>query len=287
LAACFFGLLNPGDEVVLIEPLYDCYLPIIKRAGGIPKMVTIRPPDWSLDPEQLRAAFSAKTKLLLLNTPQNPASKVYNLEELKLIAGLVQEFDAIAICDEVYEHMVFDGKEHISLMTLPGMRDRTVRISSAGKTFSLTGWKVGYLTGSHELIKAIAKAHQFLVFTTAPNLQLAVAFGLSQDDDYFENLNSEMQAKRDRLANSLNEIAGFTPIACEGSYFLFVDITDTGFRGTDIDFCKYITTEAGVTAVPVSAFFQSNAPKNFIRFCFAKKDSILDEAASRLATHFG
>jgi aspartate/methionine/tyrosine aminotransferase len=172
-------------------------------------------------------------------------------------------------------------------MTLPGMRDRTVRISSAGKTFSLTGWKVGYLTGSHELIKAIAKAHQFLVFTTAPNLQLAVAFGLSQDDDYFENLNSEMKAKRDRLANSLNEIAGFTPIACEGSYFLFVDITDTGFRGTDIDFCKYITTEAGVTAVPVSAFFQSNAPKNFIRFCFAKKDSILDEAASRLATHFG
>ena len=287
LAACFFGLLNPGDEVVLIEPLYDCYLPIIKRAGGIPKIVTIRPPDWSLDPEQLRAAFSEKTKLLLLNTPQNPASKVYNFDELKLIAGLVQEFNAIAICDEVYEHMVFDGNEHISLMTLPGMRDRTIRISSAGKTFSLTGWKVGYLTGSHELIKAIAKAHQFLVFTTAPNLQRAVAFGLNQDDDYFENLNNEMKAKRDRLANSLNRIEGFKTVACQGSYFLFVDISDTGFEGTDIDFCRHITTEAGVTAVPVSAFFQSNAPKNFIRFCFAKKDSILDEAASRLTAHFG
>ena len=287
LAACFFGLLNPGDEVVLIEPLYDCYLPIIKRAGGVPKIVTIRPPDWSLDPEQLRAAFSPKTKLLLLNTPQNPASKVYTLEELQVIASLVQEFNAIAICDEVYEHMAFDGSEHISLMTLPGMRERAIRIGSAGKTFSLTGWKVGYLTGSHELMKAIAKAHQFLVFTTAPNLQRAVAFGLNQDDDYFENLNNEMKAKRDRLANSLNRIEGFKTVACQGSYFLFVDISDTGFEGSDIDFCRYITTEAGVTAVPVSAFFQSNAPKNFIRFCFAKKDSILDEAASRLTARFG
>ena len=192
-----------------------------------------------------------------------------------------------AICDEVYEHMAYDASEHISLMTLPGMRERAIRIGSAGKTFSLTGWKVGYLTGSHELIKAIAKAHQFLVFTTAPNLQRAVAFGLNQDDDYFENLNNEMKAKRDRLANSLNRIEGFKTVACQGSYFLFVDISDTGFEGTDIDFCRHITTEAGVTAVPVSAFFQSDAPKNFIRFCFAKKDSILDEAASRLTAHFG
>ena len=286
LAACFFGLLDPGDEVVLIEPLYDCYLPIIKRAGGVPKLVTIRPPKWDLDPVELRAAFSEKTKLLLLNSPQNPASKVYTLEELSLIADLVKEFNVIAICDEVYEHMAFGDNKHIPLMTLPGMRDRSIRIGSAGKTFSLTGWKVGYLTGHRDLIKAVAKAHQFLVFTTAPNLQRAVAFGLQQENDYFDQLNSEMKSKRDRLSASLNKITGFKPVNCQGTYFLFVDIAETGFSGTDIEFCKYITIEAGVTAVPVSAFYKSKAPGNFIRFCFAKEDVLLDKATARLATHF-
>jgi aspartate/methionine/tyrosine aminotransferase len=287
LAACFFGLIEPGDEVVLIEPLYDCYLPIIRRAGGIPKLVTIRPPDWTLDLEALRAAFSEKTKLLLINTPQNPASKVYTRAELEAIAGLVKEFDAIAICDEVYEHLAFDGREHIPLMTMVGMRERTIRIGSAGKTFSLTGWKVGYLTGPEELMRAVSKAHQFLVFTTAPNLQRAVAFGLDQDDAYFNGLNTSMRAKRDRLSDSLAKIPGFDPAPCQGTYFLFVDIAGTGFDGTDVDFCRHITTEAGVTAVPVSAFYQDGGPETFIRFCFAKQDKVLDDAAARLAAHFG
>lgn len=287
LAACFFGLIEPGDEVILIEPLYDCYLPIIRRAGGIPKLVTIRPPDWALDLEALRAAFSKKTKLLLINTPQNPASKVYTRAELEAIAGLVKEFDAIAICDEVYEHLAFDGREHIPLMTMPGMRERTIRIGSAGKTFSLTGWKVGYLTGPEELMRAVSKAHQFLVFTTAPNLQRAVAFGLDQDDAYFNGLNASMRAKRDRLSDSLAKIPGFDPAPCQGTYFLFVDIAGTGFDGTDVDFCRHITTEAGVTAVPVSAFYQDGGPETFIRFCFAKQDKVLDDAAARLAAHFG
>ncbi|MDE0808874.1 MAG: aminotransferase [Alphaproteobacteria bacterium] len=287
LAACFFGLIEPGDEVILIEPLYDCYLPIIRRAGGIPKLVTIRPPDWALDLEALRAAFSEKTKLLLINTPQNPASKVYTRAELEAIAGLVKEFDAIAICDEVYEHLAFDGREHIPLMTMPGMRERTIRIGSAGKTFSLTGWKVGYLTGPEELMRAVSKAHQFLVFTTAPNLQRAVAFGLDQDDAYFNGLNASMRAKRDRLSDSLAKIPGFDPAPCQGTYFLFVDIAGTGFDGTDVDFCRHITTEAGVTAVPVSAFYQDGGPETFIRFCFAKQDKVLDDAAARLAAHFG
>ena len=287
LAACFFGLIEPGDEVVLIEPLYDCYLPIIRRAGGIPKLVTIRPPDWSLDLEALRAAFSEKTKLLLINTPQNPASKVYSREELEAIAGLAREFDAIAICDEVYEHMAFDGREHIPLMTLPGMRERTIRIGSAGKTFSLTGWKVGYLTGPEELMRAVSKAHQFLVFTTAPNLQRAVAFGLGKDDAYFNGLNDSMRAKRDRLSESLVKIPGFEPAPCQGTYFLFVDIAGTGFDGSDVDFCRHITIDAGVTAVPVSAFYQQGGPETFIRFCFAKQDKVLDDAAARLAAHFG
>ena len=287
LAACFFGLIEPGDEVILIEPLYDCYLPIIRRAGGIPKLVTIRPPDWTLDLEALRAAFSEKTKLLLINTPQNPASKVYTRAELEAIAGLVKEFDAIAICDEVYEHLAFDGREHIPLMTMPGMRERTIRIGSAGKTFSLTGWKVGYLTGPEELMRAVSKAHQFLVFTTAPNLQRAVAFGLDQDDAYFNGLNASMRAKRDRLSDSLAKIPGFDPAPCQGTYFLFVDIAGTGFDGTDVDFCRHITTDAGVTAVPVSAFYQDGGPETFIRFCFAKQDKVLDDAAARLAAHFG
>lgn len=287
LAACFFGLIEPGDEVILIEPLYDCYLPIIRRAGGIPKLVTIRPPDWSLDLNALRDAFSEKTKLLLINTPQNPASKVYTRAELEAIAALVKEFDAIAICDEVYEHMAFDGREHIPLMTLPGMRERTIRIGSAGKTFSLTGWKVGYLTGPEELMRAVSKAHQFLVFTTAPNLQRAVAFGLGQDDAYFNGLNHSMRAKRDRLSEALSKIPGFEPAPCQGTYFLFVDIAGTGFDGSDVDFCRHITTEAGVTAVPVSAFYQEGGPETFIRFCFAKRDQVLDEAAAKLAAHFG
>ncbi|MBO6559110.1 MAG: aminotransferase [Nisaea sp.] len=287
LAACFFGLIEPGDEVVLIEPTYDCYLPIIRRAGGIPRVVTLRPPEWKLDVAAFKAAFNDKTKLLVINSPMNPASKVFTEEELKTIAETVIAHDCYAVCDEVYEHMAFDGRRHHPLMTLPGMRERSVRIGSAGKTFSLTGWKVGYLTAPAELLQPIAKAHQFLVFTTAPNLQRAVAFGLEQDDSYFNGLRDSMQAKRDRLADGLSRINGIDCVECEGTYFQFVDISGLGFDGDDVAFCRHITTEAGVTAVPVSAFFHGEAPKNFIRFCFAKKDTILDDAVARLSAHFG
>ena len=287
LADCLFGLIEPGDEVVLIEPLYDSYLPIVRRAGGIPRLVRLQPPTWRLPREELAAAFGPKTKLILFNTPMNPCSKVFDREELEFIAGLCRAHDAYALCDEVYEHIVFDDRRHVSMMTLPGMRDRTVRIGSAGKSFSLTGWKVGYVTASPDLMKAIAKTHQFMTFTTPPNLQWGAATGLRLGDDYFSSLASDMQAKRDRLAGALADI-GFEVLPTHGTYFVTTDFRPLGFNGTDEDFCRHITVEAGVTAVPVSAFYDvpEDAPRHLARFCFCKNESTLDQAVTRLRNHF-
>lgn len=285
LADCFLGLVNPGDEVVLIEPLYDSYLPMVRRAGGTPKLVRMAPPHWDIPREELKAAFSDRTKLLVVNSPHNPSGKVFTFEELAFIGQLLQTFDAYAVCDEVYEHLVFDGRAHIPLITLPGMRDRTLRIGSAGKTFSATGWKVGYVTASPPLLTAAAKAHQFVTFTTPPNLQRATAFGLGKSARYFSDLASEQQCKRDRLRGGLED-AGFEVFAGEGSYFLTVDIRSVGFDGDDAEFCRHITAKAGVAAVPVSAFYQDDGPGHFARFCFCKCDAVLDEACLRLRRHF-
>ena len=287
LGDCLFGLIEPGDEVVLIEPLYDSYLPIVRRAGGIPKLVRLEPPSWGLPRQELAAAFSDRTKLILLNTPMNPCSKVFDLEELEFIAGLCRKHDAYAVCDEVYEHIIFDGAKHLSIMTLPGMRERTARIGSAGKSFSVTGWKVGYVTAPPEMMKVIAKTHQFMTFTTPPNLQWGTATGLRLGDDYYVTLASDMQRKRDRLAGALAEI-GFGVLPSQGTYFVTTDFRPLGFNGTDEDFCRHITVEAGVTAVPVSAFYSDleKAPRHFARFCFCKHEATLDAAIERLGRHF-
>jgi N-succinyldiaminopimelate aminotransferase len=290
LAACLFGLIEPGDEVVLIEPLYDSYLPIVRRAGGVPKLVRIEPPDWTLPRTALEAAFSDRTKLILLNSPQNPAAKVYDRDELTFIADLVKRHDAYAVCDEVYEHLTFDGRVHIPMMTLPGMRDRCIRIGSAGKTFSLTGWKVGYLTGDAALLATVAKTHQFLTFTTPPNLQRAAAFGLTKEDAYFQELAAGLQRSRDRMAAGLTEI-GFDVVDCAGTYFITADFRPLigrmqGFNGDDVEFCRRLTVEGGVTAVPVSAFYQDDPPEHFIRFSFCKEDATLDEAIQRMKEYF-
>lgn len=287
LGDCLFGLIEPGDEVVLIEPLYDSYLPIVRRAGGVPRLVRLEPPIWSLPREELAAAFSDRTKLILFNTPMNPCSKVFDREELGFIADLCLKHDAYAVCDEVYEHIIFDGRRHLSIMTLPGMRERTARIGSAGKSFSLTGWKVGYVTAAPDMLKPIAKTHQFMTFTTPPNLQWGAATGLRLEKSYFDTLSGEMQRKRDHLAGGLKQI-GFDVLPSEGTYFVTTDFRTLGFNGTDEDFCRHITTEAGVTAVPVSAFYDNSgqAPVHFVRFCFCKNDSTLDTAIDRLKKHF-
>ncbi len=286
LAACLFGLLEPGDEAVLIEPLYDSYLPIVRRAGATPRLVRLAPPDWSLPREALAAAFSDRTKLILLNSPMNPASKVFDMGELAFIAGLVARHDAIAVCDEVYEHLLFDDRAHVPLMTLDGMRERTLRIGSAGKMFSLTGWKVGWVIGTAEVLAPAAKAHQYLTFTTPPNLQRAVAQGLAKEDAYFAGLAAGMQRKRDLLRDGLNRV-GFDVLDAAGTYFLSADFGPLGFDGDDVAFCRHITVEAGVTAVPLSAFYDGEGARRFARFAFCKRDEVLTEAVGRLAHFFG
>ncbi len=282
LIACLMAVVNPGDEVVVFEPFYDTYLPMIRLLGGIPKLVRLTPPKWELPRAELAAAFSERTKAVLLNSPMNPAGKVFTSAELAYIADLVQRHDAYAICDEVYEHLTFDGWKHIPLMTLPGMRERTMRIGSAGKTFSLTGWKVGYITADRSIAPNVAKAHQNLTFTTAPNLQRAVALGLAKDDTYFAGLSSELQAKRDRLAAGLAKL-GFGVLPTQGSYFITTDFSPLGFSGDDVAFCRHLTEAAKVTAIPVSAFYDGkDAPKNYARFAFCKNDAVLDEALARL-----
>ncbi|MFC5354046.1 aminotransferase [Azospirillum himalayense] len=285
LTASLLGLINPGDEVVLFQPMYDSYLPIVRLAGGVPRFVSLKAPDWSFTRADLEAVFSPRTKLVLINDPLNPAAKVFTRAELELLAEFVQRFDAFAVCDEVYEHIIFDGLAHIPLMTLPGMRDRCLKIGSAGKTFSLTGWKVGYVTGAAHLLQPVVKAHQYITFTTPPNLQAAVAYGLGKDDAYFTGLATGLQAKRDRLADGLRAV-GFEVLPSAGTYFVVADVSPFGFDGNDEDFCRRLTAEAGVTAIPVGAFFVQDAPRSFIRFCFSKRDEILDGAVERIAAYF-
>lgn len=285
LAACLFGLLEPGDEAVLIEPLYDSYLPIVRRAGATAKLVRLEPPDWRLPREELAAAFTDRTKLILLNSPMNPASKVFDEDELSFIAGLVAKHDVYAVCDEVYEHLLFDGRRHIPLARFPGMADRCLRIGSAGKIFSLTGWKVGWVVAAPETLATVAKAHQYLTFTTPPNLQAAVALGLAKDDDYFNGLAAGMERSRDLLARGLSRV-GFDVIDSHGTYFISADFRPLGFTGDDVEFCRYITIEGGVTAVPLSAFYDGEEKRCFARFAFCKQDAVLEEAIARLARLF-
>lgn len=282
LTSSLLAVIEPGDEVVLFQPMYDSYLPIIRQAGGIPRLVRLQPPGWRLNEEILREVFNHKTKAVVFNNPLNPAAVVYPREDLELLARFCQEFDTIAICDEVWEHVVFDGREHIPLIAIPGMRERTLKVGSAGKIFGLTGWKIGFVCAAPPLLRVAAKVHQFLTFTTAPNLQVAVAYGLGKPDAFFHDMRSELARSRDRLTAGLTSL-GFPVLPSQGTYFLTVDLSVLGLNETDEAFCRRIVTEHKVAAIPVSAFYEVNAVTSVVRFCFSKNDATLDAALERLS----
>lgn len=281
IAGALMALVTPGDEVVLFEPMYDAYVPLVRRAGGIPKFVTLTPPHFGLTEEALAKAFSPKTRVVLFNNPLNPTATIFSEADLDLLAAFCNRYDAIAVCDEVWEHVVFDGHRHVPVLGRPDMRERTVKISSAGKIFSLTGWKVGLVMAAPAIMRVLAKAHQYITFTTPPNLQAAVAYGLGKEDGYFEGMRADFQRSRDRFATGLRDL-GFQVLPSAGTYFLNLDIAPLG-ESDDVDFCRRLVTENGVAAIPVSAFYAEGAVKNVVRFCFAKRDATLDAALERLA----
>jgi N-succinyldiaminopimelate aminotransferase len=295
IAATVLALCEPGDEVVCFEPYYDSYAASIALAGAVRRPVTLRPGlgsggsgvdgRYGFDPDELRAAFGPRTRMVLLNTPHNPTGKVFTLDELTVIAQLCQEHDVVAVTDEVYEHLVFTDAAgpHIPLAGLPGMADRTVRISSAGKTFSCTGWKVGWATGPARLVSAVLRVKQFLTFVNAAPLQPAVAVALGLPDTYFHGFTAGMQARRDQLVAGLSD-AGLTVLPSEGTYFVTTDITALG--GTDgIDFCRSLPERCGVVAVPTQVFYDTeDAGRRLVRWAFCKREDVLAEAANRLRT---
>ncbi|WP_033322114.1 pyridoxal phosphate-dependent aminotransferase [Streptomyces yerevanensis] len=285
IAAALLALLEPGDEVIALEPYYDSYAACIAMAGGTRVPVTLRPSEGSfrLDLDELRDAVTDRTRLLLINTPHNPTGTVLTRDELTAIAALAVERDLLVVTDEVYEHLVFDKAEHIPLATLPGMRDRTVTIGSAGKSFSFTGWKVGWVTATRELVSAVRSAKQFLTYVASGPFQYAVAEALRLPEAYFEEFRADMRAKRDLLAGGLEQ-AGFKVFRPAGTYFITTDIRPLG-ESDGFAFCRALPERCGVVAIPNAVFYdhrEQGAP--FVRFAFCKRTTVLEEAASRLKT---
>jgi aspartate/methionine/tyrosine aminotransferase len=277
------SVVNPGDEVIVFEPYYDSYVPSIEIAGGVPRVATLRAPDWSFDRDHFKALFNDGTRAILINTPHNPTGKVYSEEELGFIAELCKQHDVLAITDEVYEFLVYDGNRHISIATLPGMRERTVTINSAAKTFSVTGWKIGYAIAPPDLTEALRRYHQFVTFSSTAPCQEAIAIALetSETIGYYDSLQSGYAARMEKLMGAL-ERAGLRPIRPQGTYFIMSDISGLGFKD-DMEFALYMTTEVGVACIPPSAFYKDPAHgANLCRWCFAKSDATLDAAEERL-----
>jgi N-succinyldiaminopimelate aminotransferase len=282
LAAAILAIVSPGDEVVMFQPLYDAYKPLVERAGGIARVVRLEPPHWRITVTALEAVGSTRTRAVIVNTPLNPSGAMLTADERTMLADFCIAHNAIAICDEVWEHLVFDGAAHVSLMTEPGMRARTVKIGSAGKIFALTGWKVGWMCAAPPIADVLAKAHQFLTFTTPPNLQAGVAYGLGKHRGYFDDMRAHNERSRDRLVGGLTA-RGYAVLPCPATWFVTVDLTASGIALDDVAWCNWAVDTIGVAAIPVSAFYDSNPVTNIVRLCHAKADTTLDTALARLA----
>lgn len=282
MIASLLGVANPGDEVIVFEPYYENYGPDSILSGAIRKIVSLRPPHWTFDPQELRRAFSSRTKAIIINSPNNPTGKVFSRDELQSIASLCQEFDALAITDEIYEHILFDGAQHIPIMQLPGMRDRTILINSLSKTYSVTGWRVGWMLASPDLTDSIRKVHDFLTVAAAHPLQIAGIAAVSLPDEYYKKLAQDYTEKRDHMMAMLDRV-GLRTFRPQGAYYVMSDLTQFGFPD-DIAFARHLVEKIGVAAVPGSCFFSDPADgATLIRFCFPKKYETLKMAEERLA----
>jgi N-succinyldiaminopimelate aminotransferase len=281
IAAAVLALVNPGDEVVVLEPFYDSYVACLSMAGGVRRPVTLRAPDFRLDVEELRAAVTPRTTTILLNSPHNPTGTVLTREELQAVADLAIEHDLVVVTDEVYEHLLFDGREHVPIATLPGMWDRTITISSAGKTFSFTGWKVGWVTGPADLVQTVLSAKQWLTFTNAAPLQPAVAHALTHEASFYDALAKELQTKRDLLVEGLRplDMDVFVP---EGTYFVITDVRRYGHEDA-LAFCLSLPERAGVVAIPAQLFYDDQGEgRHLVRWAFCKEAAVVEEGVRRL-----
>ena len=282
MIASMLAVLDPGDEVVLFEPFYENYNPDTQLCGAASRYVTLHAPDWTFDPDELRAAFTPRTKAIILNTPNNPTGKVFTRKELEIIAGLCQEFDALAITDEIYEHILYDGAEHIPMASLPGMRERSILVNSMSKTYSVTGWRVGWVLAPPDLTASIRKVHDFLTVGAAAPLQQAGVYALTQGETYYAHLSEEYRQRRDHIVTSLQQ-AGFRCFVPKGAYYVMTDISNFGFSD-DMSCVRHMLTEIGLAAVPGSSFYsRSGGGNQQVRFCFCKKYETLELARQQLS----
>jgi N-succinyldiaminopimelate aminotransferase len=280
VAAALLGLVDEGDEVVVLEPYYDSYVAMIQMAGGVRRPVTLRSPDFRLDVDELRAAVGPKTRFVLLNSPHNPTGTVLDRDELQAVADLAIEHDLVVITDEVYEHLVFDAHDHVPLATLPGMFERTLTLSSAGKSYSFTGWKVGWATGPAELVEAVLAAKQWLTFTSGAPLQPAIAHALDDEPDFPLELATDLQKRRDLLCSGLAEV-GLDVRVPEGTYFALTDVRDLGWED-GLSFCLALPERAGVVAIPTQGFHDTGAGRHLVRWAFCKDASVIEDGLRRL-----
>ena len=282
LAAAILATVSDGDEVIVLTPAYDAYAPLVRRAGGVVREVALQPPGWRIERHAIEAAVTAKTRAIVFNNPHNPTGRLFDQDELEAVASVARAHELIVISDEVWEHLLMDGQAFVPLAALPGMAERTIKCGSAGKIFSLTGWKIGWVAAAPELATLAARAHQFLTFASAPNLQAAVAFGLERGDEWLAPMRQRFARARDRMSDGLRD-AGFAVLPSAATYFLLVDLAASGISQDDEAFAALAVERAGVAVVPLSPVAEADAPRHLVRLCFAKRDETIDAGVAAMA----